>query len=552
MNGLLKITRKQNGLFCCTNNQPSSPTHNGKGRHCLPRVAGGGISGAVRLGCYSLLLSLFGEHLPAKAEQTLVSLSGVTIQSALDIGGAAFHLPNTNFGGGSYAPRASGGYTRHANTTYGELYAKPILKGEWKTGWGFDVIGSASAIGATTLGDGDAEQVSQTSGIPRSVYLEEAYLGVRMPVRLAGGHQTFSVQGGRQAFAVDDGFLIGKGTYSSGERGAWWYAPRFAFSGPGVIKLEGDPVRADVFMLESNSDNDIDRGYDRPKTSFVGFDVTWFVNKAGGHGASVYADRAAYVTLTYFHVRDADTSAHYDYSTRGDRNGMNVTALSWGGTLFPIKALGISKNFTFYGNFVSEQNSHPGNGYSGVEAYGMYFEPGYTFSMLPWTPHIFYRYTRFGGGKNSEGGVKHNYDTFFLYDGKRYTYGGYWPGEIVGMYLAPLSDLEDHQIDLTVVPPVHLFRRNDSVKLGLHFYDLSLIHASGMGLRNTGRHVSDELDASVEYTLDDNTSAALAGGAAFAGPAGRALSKAGVPGSEPMPNISHHAGVIEAYFYKHF
>ena len=550
MNGLLQTTKNRIGLFCCTPAQVPAPR---SGRwEGASSSRGGGVAGALGLGCWFVLFGLLGRALPAQAEQTLVSVSGVSIQSGLDIGGAAFHLPNTNFGGGSYALRPSGGYTRHANTTYGELYGKPMLKGEWKTGWGFDVIGSASAIGATTLGDGDAEQVSQTSGTPRSVYLEEAYAGVRVPLRLAGGHQVFTVQGGRQAFAVDDGFLIGKGTYSSGERGAWWYAPRFAFSGPGVIKLEGDPIRADVFMLESNADNDIDRGYDRPKTSFVGFDVTWFVNKAGGHGASVYADRAAYVTLTYFHVRDADTSAHYDYSTRADRNGMNVAALSWGGTLLPVKALGISRNFTFYGNFVSEQNSHPGNGYTGVSAYGMYFEPGYTFSMLPWTPHIFYRYTRFGGGRNAEGGVKHNYDTFFLYDGKRYTYGGYWPGEIVGMYLAPLSDLEDHQIDLTVVPPVHLFRPGDSVKLGLHFYDLSLIHASGMGLKNTGRHVSDELDASIEYTLDENTSAALAGGAAFAGPAGRALSKAGVPGDQPMPNIDHHAGVIEAYFYKHF
>ncbi|WP_257640860.1 hypothetical protein [Acetobacter okinawensis] len=552
MNGLLKKTKNHNGLFCNPIRRMQRPAPGRRVGERWSAHVGGRVTGAFRFGVCSLLLGTAGEVLPARAEQTLISVSGVKIQSGLDIGGAAFHLPNTNFGGGSYTAHPSGGYTRHANTTYGELYAKPMLKGEWQTGWGFDVIGSASAIGATTLGDGDAQQVSQTSGTPRSVYLEEAYAGVRVPVSLVGGHQVLTVQGGRQAFAVDDGFLIGKGTYSAGERGAWWYAPRFAFSGPGVIKLEGDPVRADVFMLESNADNSIDRGYDRPKTSFVGFDVTWFVNKSGGHGASVYADRAAYVTLTYFHVRDADTSAHYNYSTRADRDGMNVAALSWGGTLLPVKALGISKNFTFYGNFVSEQNSHPGNGYTGVSAFGMYFEPGYTFSTLPWAPHLFYRYTRFGGGSNAEGGVKHNYDTFFLYDGKRYTYGGYWPGEIVGMYLAPLSDLEDHQIDLTVIPPVHLFRPKDSLKLGLHFYDLSLIHASGMGLKNTGRHVSDELDASVEYTLDENTSAALAGGAAFAGPAGRALSKAGVPGDQPMPNISRHAGVIEAYFYKHF
>ncbi|WP_368073483.1 alginate export family protein [Acetobacter tropicalis] len=488
----------------------------------------------------------------ARAEKTLVSVKDITIEGGLDIGGSAFYLPNVNFGAGSYAARSGGRYNRAQSPTYGELYGKPILSGRWDLGQGISIIGKASALGAATLGHGDAQEISQTSGTPRSIYLEEANIGVTLPVHLAGKSQQLTVLGGRQAFAVDDGFLIGKGTYSAGSRGAWWYAPRFAFSGPGVIKLEGNPVRADIFMLESNADNDIDWGNDRPKTKFVGFDVSWFRNTPGGHGESTYADRAAYVTLTYFHVRDADTSSHYDYSARGDRNGMNVASLSWGGTLVPFRPLGISKNFTFYGSFVSQQNSHAGNGYKSVEAYGMYFEPGYRFTMLPWQPQIFYRYTRYGGNKNPNGTVKHSYDTFFLYDGKRYTYGGYWPGEIVGMYLAPLSDLEVHQLDLTATPPVHLFSKGDSLKLGLHYYDLSLLYPSGVGLKSGGRHISDELDATAEYTLNATTSAALAGGVAFAGPAGRALAHAGVPGGYPVPDIGHHAGIIEAYFYKHF
>ncbi|KXV15959.1 hypothetical protein AD933_07810 [Acetobacter malorum] len=505
------------------------------------------------LGSMGLCMAFGVESKSAQADTTLVSVRGLTLQGGLDIGGSAFFVPHANFGAGSYAPQNNGAYQRHKNPVYGEFYGKPMLTGQWALGHGFTVIGKASAIGATTLGNGDAEEVSQTSGTPRSIYLEEANLGVEMPVKLFGNPNKLTILGGRQAFAVDDGFLIGKGTYSAGNRGAWWYAPRFAFSGPGVIKLEGNPVRADVFMLESNSDNDIDTGYDRPKTKFVGFDVSWFVNRPGGHGENTYADRAAFVTLTYFHVREADTSSHYDYSARGDREGMNVASLSWGGTLFPIKQLGISKNFTFYGDFVSEQNSHAGNGYKSVEAYGMFLEPGYRFSMLPWQPSLFYRYTRYSGARNPEGSVKRSYDTFFLYDGKRYTYGGYWPGEIVGMYLAPLSNLEVQQIDLTATPPVHLLNAQDSLKLGLHYYDLSLLYATGAGLKpHTGRHISDELDFSAEYTLNATTSAALAGGVAFSGPAGKALAGSGVPQGYALPDLGHHAGIIEAYFFKHF
>lgn len=489
----------------------------------------------------------------AQAETTLISAKNVTIMGALDIGGSAFFLPNTNFGAGSYEPRKDGSYVKNKNSSYGELYGKPILTGRWDTSWGFNVFGMISAVGSTTLGDGEAESVSQTSGTPRAVTLEDANLGAEIPLHLLKGKQKLIIEGGRQRFQIDDGFLVGKGAYSSGNRGAWWYAPRFAFSGPGVVKFEADTVRADVFMLENNSNNDQDRGYDRPKTKFEGFDVTWFRNKPGGHGASLYEDRAAYVTLTYIHVRDSDSSSHYNYNYRGSRDGMNIASLSWGGTLFPIKSLGISKNFTFYGNFVAEENRHARNGYQSTEAYGMNYEPGYIFSMLPWKPHVFYRYTRLGGARNSHGSVKRNYDPFFLYDGRRYTYGGYWPGEIVGMYLSPLSDVEIHQFNITAVPPMHLLRKDDELTIGAHFYDLRLLYPGGMGLpQTTKRHISDEIDFSAEYKYDETLSGAVAGGVAFSGPTAKAFARAGIPEGYSTPAIGQHAGIIEAYFYKHF
>lgn len=487
------------------------------------------------------------------AEKTLINTKGITIEGGLDIGGAAFFLPNDNFGGNSYVLHPSGRYSANKNVTYAELYGRPMLSGLWDPGLGFKVFGLASAIGSTTVGDGDGESLSQTSGTPRAITLEDANIGVEIPISIGGGHQKLIIQGGRQRFQIDDGFLVGKGTYSAGSRGAWWYAPRIAFSGPGVIKFEGSNIRADVFMLENNTNNVQNMNYDRPQTKFEGFDISWFRNKPHGNGGSVFEDRSAYVTLIYFHVRKADTSSHYDYATRADRDGMNVAALSWGGTLFPVKKFGIDKNFTFYGHFTAEENSHAGNGYQSVEAYGMFFEPGYTFSMLPWSPHLFYRYTRLSGNKNPTGTVKRGYDTFFLYDGRRYTYGGYWPGEIVGLYLAPLSDLEIHQFDLTATPPFHLIHNADQMKLGVHFYDLSLIYPSGMGLKaNTGRHISNEVDFTAEYSLDPTTSVAVASGVAFSGPAGRALSRAGVPNGEIMPKIGRYAGTLEMYFYKHF
>ena len=99
----------------------------------------------------------------AYADISLFSRKDITINAALDIGGDAFYFPNANFGTGSYAPHKSG-YSRTKNVTLAELYGQPMLSGTWQTPWGFSVFGLVSAIGSTTLGDGDAESVSQTSG----------------------------------------------------------------------------------------------------------------------------------------------------------------------------------------------------------------------------------------------------------------------------------------------------------------------------------------------------------------------------------------------------
>ncbi len=485
----------------------------------------------------------------AYADQTLYSNHQVSISCGLEVGGDAFYLPNTNFGEGSYVKHPSGRYSRNSNTVYSELYGKPSLSGQWKTPWGFSVLGQASLIGSATLGDGDAESLSQTSGTPRAVTLEDANLGVEIALN---HQQRILLTGGRQRFQIDDGFLVGKGSYSSGNRGAWWYAPRAAFAGPGVVKYEGRSLRADVFMLENNTNNVQNRNYDRPETKFVGFDVTLFRKKDGAANGGAYEDRDAYITLTYFHVRQANIGTAYDYASRGDRQGMNVTSLSWGGRPFPQR-FKTAHNFSLYGTFVSEQNSHAGNGYRGVSAYATYIEPGYTFTSLPWKPSIFYRYTRFSGGKNPHSRTKHNYDTYFLYDGRRYVYGGYWPGEITGLYLSPLSNMEIHQANLTAIPPWHLLRKDDEVKLGVHFYDLSFIYATGAGLPSTvGRHMSDEVDFSTEYKFDADTFGAIAGGVAFADRAGKALARSGVPSAMSVPPIHGTSGVLEAYFYKHF
>ena len=489
----------------------------------------------------------------ARAEKTIISLDDFKVAGSITMGGAAFHLPNTNFGAGSYALRNDGQYSHRSSVTYAEFFGKPSLSAYWNTPWRFGIFGSVSAVGSATLGDGDAEILSQTSGGPTAVTLEDANGGLSIPLAINGGHQTLIVEGGRQRFQIDDGFLIGKGTYSTGDLGSWWYAPRYAFSGPGTIRFEGENLRFDAFLLQSASNADVSRGFSRPQTDFVGFDITLFQNRENGHGGSIYEDRESYLTLSYFNVIKSDMSNQYDYSSRADRNGMNVAAISFGGSILHTIDTNISKDFTLYGNFVSQQNSHPGNGYKAVNAYGLYIEPGYTFSKLPWEPHIFYRYMRLSGDKSEKSSVKNGYDTFFLYNGRRFTYGGYWPGEIVGLYLAPLSNLVVNQIDVSLTYPLHLTGVEDALRFGVHLYDLAMIHPTGMGLPpKTSRKISDEVDFSAEYKLNSAISGAITGGVAFAAPAGKALALSSIPSGQKAPHIGNTSGVIEMFFFNSF
>ncbi|WP_238996847.1 hypothetical protein [Entomobacter blattae] len=487
----------------------------------------------------------------AYAKIPLLVSNTAGLYGRMDIGGALFFLPNSNFSAGSYTIHPSGQTTKHKNVFYGELYMAPHLIGSWITPWGFRAFGTLSAVGSGTFGQGDAEVISQTPGTPHAITLEEANIGAEIPLSEDKITQKLSVEGGRQRFIIDDGFLVGKGTYSAGALGAWWYAPRFAFAGPGRISFEDRFLRSDIFILENNSNNDATFDYDQPKTKFEGFDISWFQTDA--KNGETYEDRKAYITLSYIHVRQADHSAHYNYSIRANRQGMHVLSLSWGGSVFASDLWAPSKDFTFFGNVVAEENAKGHNGYEGTEAYGFYAEPGFTFSDILWEPHLFYRYTHLGGAKNQEGSVKRNYDPFFLFNGSRSNYGGYWPGEIVGMYLAPLSNIAIHQIDLTATPPWHLLHNQDKLTFGLHFYSLSLIHPGGLGFAaESPKHISDEIDLSAEYVFDPSFSGALTGGIASSGSAASRLVNSSLPQGVKPIHISHYSGIIEMFFYKSF
>ncbi len=360
---------------------------------------------------------------------------GATRISLIGLAGIGFYtVPRTNFGAGSYDVRAVRDFSEGLRGDAGrarrspawiEAFLKPSLRLSHDLGGGSALFAEVSAVLATTLGDGDATITSFTRGNPRSISVEQAYVGykIKPPFGLKG--DSVVAQFGRQDFILDDGFLIHLARYNIGRQSNFYLSPRGAFDGWGTLRFNTAPVRGDIFVLSTPVNNKAGYGNrdfvaDQPNTDFAGFDIEWFepVERKGANPSVNYLDRGRYLNFTYLNIfnsnRDpllyGDDSAFY----WARRKGLNVFSLSGGGKLIPIRSLALNRNASLYFQYVRQFNWTRGRK---VDATGLYIEPGYTFSDIRWSPAISYRYSYFSGNRTAPGvplGIKRSYDPLFL------------------------------------------------------------------------------------------------------------------------------------------
>lgn len=493
---------------------------------------------ALRLRTLLLASAFAGVASAARADNETFQLGPVQVQLGLSGGAGFFSVENSQFGAGSRDVRSVRDYTEGVRSNPGdpikspnwfEFNLKPELRASYQIDKNNTISVDVSAIYSQTLMDGDANLNSLTQGKPGSIQPEEAWIAWKGPTIFGLPGDSTVVQVGRQAFTVDDGFLIADGTVDAGRRADFYLAPRVAFDGFATFKFNTSPVRGDVFILRNSVDNPLTYGrndfaIDQPKTSFVGFDAQWFQNAStkDANGAVNYADRAKYVGVTYLHVYDSDVRPGlYDSSLVGAtrRDGLNVYSLSFGGTLVPIPYLGIADNFTLYGQYVKESNS---TAFDEVDAEAYYIEPGYTFTTLPWSPRVYYRYSHFSGQNSSVNDpsvAKRSYDPLFYGSGVRSAFGTYFYGEIIGQYVQGNTNQNVNQVGLTVTAPFHLFKQEDGLKFDAIYYSFDYDHPEQYGA--TSKHLADEFDVIGEYALDPNTNVYGAFGVAFPGRGGR-------------------------------
>ena len=408
------------------------------------------------------------------------TLGPVDFRATFDAGLGAFSVENAQFGLGSNSRFAK----REGGRTWYEGFVMPGLEFELPREERGSLYGRVSAIGAATRGEGEAGATSGTSDRPDDVRLEDAFVGWKSGSALEAWlpKDAIDISVGNQPLVVGDGFLLVNGTLDGFGRAANYLGPSVAFEDTAILRLNTQPVRADLFHIAGGVDQDLMRGNDNPHTRIVGANVEWFESSHEDHGRFEYEERRWYVGLTALNVYDADRNFSFNGTQNthaaANRDGLSVWSARFGGSFIP----GLD-DFALYGEYGIQRNDARGNG-GKVSANAWYLQPQYTFSGLPWTPMVTARYAHFSGDKNPNDRSDRSWDPLYTDAGPRGS-TTWTQGQIYSQYVGANTNLNTWHFGAEVTP-------FDELTVGLslfrHYYD----EPPQAGARDD--HLMDELN----------------------------------------------------------
>lgn len=314
--------------------------------------------------------------------------------------------------------------------------------------------GALDWVSSASFGEGDA--AGWTLGNERTTKIENAYVGWRSADLFPTlGENGVDLSFGRQNVVIGDGFLvsgdalnIGKGLLEGdvNRGGAYYLTGRRAFDQTAVLRLGGDQGwRGDLMWLKSDN-----RVQAKPEVAV---------------GTLEHVADVGTVGLTYLKVLDTDKE-FADMLGYGERKGMRQ---------YSARAQG---NAGVSGLFLAGEHAWESKE-SGQES-AWYLETGWTFSELPGTPSVNYRYSRFSEG----------YDPLFYGNGR--ALGTWFQGEVASNYAGPFN---------TNAAVNHVGVKaslNDQFAVGALLYNFDTLNES-LGNRD-GR----EIDVYAEWQVDEH------------------------------------------------
>lgn len=397
------------------------------------------------------LSALAATQLPvAKAEYNF-SYGNLSGSSSLLIGGAALSTQGVNFGLGQVDYRS--GENQGDRADWFETFLKPKLELEYGLNDSVKFFSGLSFVTTHTHGDGDAGGF--TRGGDGRTRWEDLYLGVK--------YKDLSLSAGRQGYVIGNGFLVADGHLGMLEEGAYWSDPRRAFEDTVILRYAGKSAfSAEAFSVTA------DKHMGHQKLSGINMDYNTQHGKLGA---------------AYIHVSDTDAS----FQRTAPKNGMNVYDFR----LLSMKVPGI-QDLTLDAEYALQRGSGDGVEFNGN---AWYAQAAYTFSALPATPQLTYRYAAFSGDDNANDAKRESWDPL----AKGYMERGAWViGDITGNYLLNNSNevVGMWKAAFPVTP---------AVTLGAAYYDFDLDKRNYYGTPVSSKEFADEAAVFADLTLTKNS-----------------------------------------------
>ncbi|MDP6351275.1 MAG: alginate export family protein [Alphaproteobacteria bacterium] len=343
---------------------------------------------------------------------TLFESNGFTLDAGLEAVVSAIATDRTNFGAGLAEPDG----TIDGDVDWAEGFVHPALSAEFTDDRTGRFLGAVSFIGAATRGIGDVSGGS--FGQPEHFAHERLFLGWSSGALWPElGDDAITVTLGDQDFEIGDGWLISDGVADGVKNGAFYLGPRNVFKKSAVVTLETQPVRGDLFYLDSQAD--------QGGSKLAGLDIAYVDSARGSLGAYYFR---------IFEVDDPDFAA---------RDGLDVFGLHGQG--HPLQGPGLDPVF-LSAEYTLQRNDAAGRD---ADAWAWYVEAGYRLADAPWSPELGYRYSRFGGDDPATAEVE-AFDPLFV--GAPRGWGTWFQGEITGQYLFNHSNLGVHMVRLGARP----------------------------------------------------------------------------------------------------
>jgi alginate export protein len=354
----------------------------------------------------------------------------------------------------------------------------PGLNADFALGQFGKLAGRASAIYDMTGGGLNAAGTNYGDLQARDFSVEDGYLKwTSGPLFALLGNDAIELIFGRYTYQIGDGFLFCNGASGGGNRVSAWLAPHRAFRESAIATLNSHGALLEGFYLSPN---------DHPSTN----------TELAGVNAELHRFELVQLGLTYANIVHSETPS---------RQGLNVVYVRAEGAVLPR-----FKDFYLAASFAAESN-----GRRVSRAFGWYVTPSYTFSHLRGQPTLYYRYASFSGGGPED---SHNFDPLFY---GMSDWGTWYQGEILGNWIATNSNLNSHQVRLSIAAA-------DDITMNLIYYHFTLASRAqnlvpGLAAVKSN-NLADEVNLIVDVSLTNWWTISLMCAVDVPGPAARQIS----------------------------